>query len=124
MFQNNDVVIGEVNKNIIYHIEKLNNIDYSSITLGTKIKMFYETFSAPMIENLVDINYVAEIAKGYNLKLIESNKILDEPGNLLTQYKTENEDNFNLINNNDDLLNWSKLNRYFIFQKVNNLNTE
>ena len=124
MFQNTDIVIGEVNNNVIYQIEKLNNIDYSTITLGTKIKMFYETFSAPMIENLVDINYVAEIAKGYNLKLIETNKILDEPGNLLSQYKSENEENYDLINNNEDLLNWSKLNRYFIFQKVNNLNTD
>ena len=75
-----------------------------------------------MEENLVDINYLSNKAEEYNLKLIESNKFLEEPGNLLQQYKNKNEDFYNIINESNDLLEWASINRYFIFQKVNNLN--
>ena len=54
--------------------------------------------------------------------IIESNLFLEEPGNLLSQYEVDYAENAGLVKKNKDLETWASWNRYFIFQKVNNLN--
>lgn len=122
MFKGTNEIIGKVDKTLIYKVNKVEDVDYDELTVGNKVNMYFETFNNMMEENLVDINYLSNKAEEYNLKLIESNKFLEEPGNLLQQYKNKNEDFYNIINESNDLLEWASINRYFIFQKVNNLN--
>lgn len=118
MFKGVDQVIGEVDGKMVYKIEKVEEQDYDSITLGNKIRIYFETFGGMFEENLVDIDYFSQKAEEYNLKLVETSMFLEEPGNLLSQYEGKNKEDVELINKHNDLLSWAQLNRYFIFQKA------
>ena len=123
-FKGNNEFYGSVDDTIIYSVYKYKDMDYSNINIDNKVKMYFETFNNYIDENLVSIDFLEDRCKEYNLKLIESNLFLDEPGNLLVSYQNKNESDVEFINQNTDLLKWAKLNRYFIFQKVNNLYDE
>lgn len=123
-FKGKDLIYGEVDNKTIYTINKVEDVEYDTLTVGNSVKVYFETFNESVEEYLVDIEYLVEKAKNYDLKLIESNLFLEEPGNLLNQYEVDNNDNANLVKKNKDLEQWASWNRYFIFQKVNNLNND
>jgi hypothetical protein len=121
-FKGKEQIYGEVDGKTIYTINKMVDMEYNNITVGNSVEVYFETFNESVEEYLVDISYLAERAKNYDLKLIESNLFLEEPGNLLNQYEVDFGENAGLVKKNKDLETWASWNRYFIFQKVNNLN--
>ena len=140
MFKGTGEIIGEVDGELVYKINKVEGEIYDNLTVGNKVNIYYETFNNMLPENLVDITYLEEKAMEYNLKLVESNLFLDEPGNLLSAYRglddsqdggennkstnKKNKANYDAINKNEDLKDWASLNRYFIFQKVDRLSDD
>lgn len=99
---------------------------------GNKVNMYFETMNTISMENLVDINYLAFIAKRHNLKLIESRLFTEEPGNLLIEWgsidkpttgdkpgKTDGTAQMIAeIKKEKGLNDWARYQRYFVFQKV------
>jgi len=99
--------------------------DYKNITVGNKINVFFETFGGAFNENLVSIPYLRQQAKKHNLKLIDYKSFLEEPGNLLSMYEASTDkwiknakNNAQTIRNSNAMTTWTKMNCYFIFQKV------
>ena len=93
-----------------------------NITVGNKIKVFFETFNGSFSENLVNKSYLKEKAKTHNLKLVEFKPFLEEPGNMLSKYEADGDktarDNVKKIRSSNAMMMWAKFNSYFIFQKV------
>jgi hypothetical protein len=50
--------------------------------------------------------------------LIEYRTLLEEPGNLLSQFENINSKFAKQIKASDALMTWAKFNAYFIFQKI------
>lgn len=91
---------------------------YKDITVGNKIMVYYEKFAGQFPENLVNMSFLREKAKEHNLKLIEYRTLLEEPGNLLSQFESINSKFAKKIKESDALTTWAKFNAYFIFQKI------
>ena len=115
---------GVVDGKTVFLIKKQsdNPDDYKKITVGNKIIVYYEKFAGEFPENLVNIQYLREKAKGHSLKLIDYKSYLEEPGNLLSMYEasgmTNARSNVKAIRNSTALTTWAKFNCYFMFQKV------
>ena len=105
-FKGKEEIYGEVDDKTIFTLNKQEGIDYKNLTVGNKIDVFFETFNETVEEYLVNLEFLEEKGKDYDLKLIESNLFLDEPGNLLTQYGSKDKKNQDFINNNEDLQKW------------------
>ena len=110
---------GEIDDKTVFFIRK-NDVEesYKDITVNNKITVFYEKFAGYFPENLVNISYLKEKAKGHNLKLIEFRTFLEEPGNILSQYGASNMKNERLIKQSEAMMTWAKFNCYFVFQKI------
>ena len=78
-----------------------------------------DTFFEPFEENLVNIEFLIEEAKNYNLKLIDTKLFIDEQDSLFNLYSKVNKINYNKINNNTAIKEWESFHRWFIFQKIN-----
>ena len=120
---NKDELKGYIDDKPVFLIKKESDDPsyYKKITVGNKIRVYYETFSGEFPENLVNISYLKEKAKAHNLKLIDFKSFLEEPGNLLSMYESEdlkNLHNAKIIKNSKAMMTWAKLNCYFMFQKV------
>jgi hypothetical protein len=112
-------IIGDIDGKTVFFIRKNDDDEaYKDITVGNKITVFYEKFAGYFPENLVNISYLKEKAKGHNLKLIEFRTFLEEPGNLLSQYAASNMKNERLIKQSEAMMTWAKFNCYFVFQKI------
>ena len=110
---------GEIDGKTVFFIRKNDSEEsYKDITVNNKITVFYEKFAGYFPENLVNISYLKEKAKGHNLKLIEFRTFLEEPGNLLSQYGASNMKNERLIKQSEAMMTWAKFNCYFVFQKI------
>lgn len=117
-----DELLGKINNKVIFSLRKDQNTDYKNITLGNKITAFFETFSGQFEENLVNMNYIKDCALDHNLKLIEYKSFLEEPISLLTQFEKNKKHDANMIRNTESLMSWARMNYYFIFQKVRDIN--
>ncbi len=113
-----DEFIAKVNDKVIYSIRKHDDVKYDKLTTGNKITTFYETFAGHFTENLVNMKYIAEKAVEHNLKLIEYKNFLEEPISLLTQYEKEKSHFVKKIRETPELMTWARMNYYFIFQKM------
>jgi hypothetical protein len=122
----------------IFTIEKIEDIDYSEMTIGKTINVFFETFAKMTPEYLVNIEYLEKMAKEYNLKLVSSGLFTKEQkfelsneeniadkqlvlDKLLEQFELENMKNkayVDKIMKSPALKQWADYQRYFIFQKV------
>ena len=112
-------IIGDIDGKTVFFIRKNDGDEaYKNITVGNKITVFYEKFAGYFPENLVNISYLKEKAKGHNLKLIEFRTFLEEPGNMLSQYGASNMKNERLIKQSEAMMTWAKFNCYFVFQKI------
>jgi hypothetical protein len=112
-------IIGDIDGKTVFFIRKNDGDEaYKDITVGNKITVFYEKFAGYFPENLVNISYLKEKAKGHNLKLIEFRTFLEEPGNMLSQYGASNMKNERLIKQSEAMMTWAKFNCYFVFQKI------
>jgi hypothetical protein len=111
---------GIVGNKTIFKIKKIDESTdaYKDITVGNKIQVYYEKFAGQFAENLVNMSYLREKAKEYNLKLVEYRTYLEEPGNLLSKYETTNKKEGKIIRETEALKMWASFNAYFIFQKV------
>ena len=110
---------GDIDGKTVFFIRKNDSEEsYKDITVSNKITVFYEKFAGYFPENLVNISYLKEKAKGHNLKLIEFRTFLEEPGNLLSQYGASNMKNERLIKQSEAMMTWAKFNCYFVFQKI------
>jgi len=115
---------GDIDGKSVFFIRKENNDPnaYKNITVGNKIKVFFETFNGSFSENLVNKSYLKEKAKTHNLKLVEFKPFLEEPGNMLSKYEADGDktarDNVKKIRSSNAMMMWAKFNSYFIFQKV------
>ena len=94
-FKGKNQIYGEMDDKTIYTINKVENTEYDNITVGNSVNVYFETFNESVEEYLVDIDYLAEEAKKYDLQLIESNLFLEEPGNLLNQFEVDENILFN-----------------------------
>ena len=83
--------------------------------------VYYEKFAGQFPENLVNMSYLRERAKEHNLKLIEYRTLLEEPGNMLSQFDSIDSKKAKLIKESDALMTWAKFNAYFIFQKIRDI---
>jgi hypothetical protein len=87
---------------------------------GNKVLYHYETQRLAHPVGLVDINYIGKIANRNNLKLVETRLAVEEPGDLFKEwinYNTSNNELVKEIKEKEYLNNYSKLIRYFVFQK-------
>lgn len=115
---------GVIGDKTVFKIKKMDSTSdgttepYKHITVGNKVLVYYEKFAGQFPENLVNMSYLRERARGHNLKLLEYRTFLEEPGNLLSQYETTHKQNAARIKEEDALLTWAGFNAYFIFQKV------
>ena len=110
---------GDIDGKTVFFIRKNDSEEsYKDITVNNKITVFYEKFAGYFPENLVNISYLKEKAKGHNLKLIEFRTFLEEPGNMLSQYGASNMKNERLIKQSEAMMTWAKFNCYFVFQKI------
>uniref|UniRef100_A0A6C0HLZ2 mRNA (guanine-N(7))-methyltransferase n=1 Tax=viral metagenome TaxID=1070528 RepID=A0A6C0HLZ2_9ZZZZ len=115
-----DELIGTIGDKVVYSIKKQG--EYKKLTIGNKVTTFYETFAGHFDENLVNMAYLRERALTHNLKLIEYKSFIEEPISLLTQYEKEKSQFAKYIRGNDSLITWAKMNYYFMFQKVRDIN--
>lgn len=114
-------ITGVMENKTVFLIKKLDDAGaYKDITVGNKIMVYYEKFAGQFPENLVNMSYLREKAKEHNLKLIEYRTLLEEPGNLLSQFESINSKFAKQIKASDALMTWAKFNAYFIFQKIRN----
>ena len=133
MIENKSIVYDGQNTAVLYDknmVQLKKTADTSSphiLGTGNKIKVYFETINTISEENLVDINYLEHKAKQYNLKLLESRTFIEEPGSMLTEFlsspatgKTNPTDLVAKIRHEPALLEWTRFNRYFVFQKSSN----
>ena len=133
-----DKITMEAKDTTIFTIEKMEDVDYSEITVGQTINVFFETFAKMTPENLVNIIYLEKMAAEYGLKLVSSGLFTSEQkislsaeeetaehqpvlDKLLEQFAMEDIKNASLadsISKIPALKQWADYQRYFIFQKV------
>jgi hypothetical protein len=112
-------ISGVINGKTVFFIRKMDDENnYTDISVGNKVMVYYEKFAGYFPENLVNISYLREKAKEHNLKLVEFRKFLEEPGNLLSQFGSVNPKMADAVKESDAMMQWAKFNCYFIFQKV------
>ena len=116
-----DKVIGEINDTMIYSIDIEEDVLDDISGYGKKVEFGYETFSQPSKENLVDIEFITNEFAKFDLKLVDSKLFNEEPDNLFQQYKESNLDRWTEIADNDVLSELLSMERWMIFQKVDNL---
>jgi len=108
----------------IFKIETVENSNLSESGYGNQIRVMFETFYQPMVENLVDIDFLEEEATKYDLKLVDTKLFIEEPDSLFNLYKESNPELHKLIEKSKSLQTWLGFQRWFIFQKVEGLSTE
>ena len=116
-----DKVIGEINDTMIYSIDIEEDVLDDISGYGKKVEFGYETFYQPSKENLVDIDFITNEFAKFDLKLVDSKLFNEEPDNLFQQYKESNLDRWTEIADNDVLSELLSMERWMIFQKVDNL---
>ena len=124
----------------IFTIEKMEDIDYSQITTGQMVNVFFETLAKMTPEYLVNMSYLENLASEYGLNLVGSGLFTSEHkislsadeevaerqlvlDKLLDAYATEDSRNAALaeeIKKTPALKQWADYQRYFIFQKIIN----
>ena len=125
--------IDELN-NVVYYIEKdytIDNFDYNpkdtSNMLGKKIKVYMDSIGKEITEYLVNFDFMIDIMTKYGFHLLsnKTNNVLEDSLNsfelILNKLPKIKDDKLNTnilsILDNEPLMNLSKLNNYFIFQK-------
>lgn len=93
---------------------------------GNEVSIYFETFNSVSNEFLVDIQYLEMKAKEHNLKLVDSRRFTESPGNLLQEWEVEDnrqivKDWVKEIKDEKTLQTWGDLQRYFVFQKVDDM---
>lgn len=120
--RNKDKLEGLHNDKLIWSIEKTEEqCNLNESPYGQKIMSYLETFYQPMEENLVDIDFLAEHSKNYDLKLVDSKLFLEEPDSMYNNFKTHNPKLHAEVEKHDVLKGWLSFHRWAIFQKVNDL---
>ena len=124
----------------IFTIEKMEEIDYSQITTGQTVNVFFETFAKMTPEYLVNMSYLEKLASEYGLVLVSSGLFTSEQkialaadeevadrqlvlDKLLDTYGMDDTRNAALadeIKKTPALKQWADYQRYFIFRKVAN----
>ena len=112
---------GFENEKLIWSIEKPDDFepDLNDSPYGQRIVSYLETFYQPMEENLVDIKFLEEKCKNYDLQLIDSKLFLEEPDSMFNHFSTHNPDAYENVEKYDVLKQWLHFHRWAIFQKVN-----
>lgn len=112
---------GFENDKLIWSIEKPDDFepDLNESPYGQRIVSYLETFYQPMEENLVDIKFLEEKCKNYDLQLIDSKLFLEEPDSMFNHFSTHNPDAYENVEKYDVLKDWLHFHRWAIFQKVN-----
>jgi hypothetical protein len=93
---------------------------------GNEVSIYFETFNSVSNEFLVDIQYLEMKAKEHNLKLVDTRRFTESPGNLLQEWEVEDnrqivKDWVKDIKDEKTLQTWGDLQRYFVFQKVDDM---
>ena len=115
-----DIFVGS--KKIWSVIKKYDNTTFSQ-TLGLKIGVYQETINKVFDEYLVDFKYLIELLERYGFKLsspIESVKPLSDFSTLYKKMRATNTD----ITMTEEESQISFLNNYFIFKKIQNVDTQ
>lgn len=126
--------IGNTNGNIFNDKGNLVNTNLDGYALGgsqllgtgNEISIYFETFNSVSNEFLVDIQYLEMKAKEHNLKLVDSRRFTESPGNLLQEWEVDDnrqivKDWVKGIKDEKTLQTWGDLQRYFVFQKVDDI---
>jgi len=105
---------------LIWSIEKVDKSKklFEDDFIGQRISVYMDTFYEPTEENLVHIDFLAEEALNYNLKLVDTKLFIDKQDNLFNDYKKEKSDYHKKIEENDAVKQWTSFQRWFIFQKI------
>ncbi len=125
--ENDDVYTVDVNGKEILRIELENiNVSFKNSYYGQKIIYGYETFYRPSVENLVNTDFlIGECAK-YDLKLVKTRLFNDDSkmdDNMFKAFENDNAEMYKKINTKE-FKNIIGFHRWFIFQKVDKLNTQ
>jgi SAM-dependent methyltransferase len=105
---------------LIWSIEKVDKSKklFEEDFIGQRIRAYMDTFYEPTEENLVHIDFLAEEALNYNLKLVDTKLFIDKQDNLFNDYKKERSDFHKKIEGNEAIKQWISFHRWFIFQKI------
>jgi len=120
-------ISGYINKHLVWSIESANKeveLDLDESPYGQKILSYLETFMQPAEENLVDPTNLEEEALQYDLKLIDSKLFNEEPDSMYNQFERINSKEWESMNKEKVLKEWSSTHRWAIFQKVDGLTDE
>lgn len=127
-------IVDNKNGNIFNDKGSLVNTNLDSYALGgsqllgtgNEVSIYFETFNSVSNENLVDIQYLEMKAKEHNLKLIDSRRFTEGPGDLIQEWEVS--DNRNVVKDwiknikeEKTLQTWADFQRYFVFQKVEDM---
>lgn len=102
----------------IISIEPVEEINLMDSPYDQKIVYDYETFHQPSIENLVDIDFVIEEARKFDLKLVDTKLFTEEPDSMFNMFCNEKPDIAEECEKDAHFRDISNFHRWFIFQKV------
>ena len=115
-----DIFVGS--KKIWSVIKKYDNTEFSE-TLGLKIGVYQETINKVFDEYLVDFKYLTELLERYGFKLNSPNESIKPLGDFGSFYKKmrATDEKITMTAEESQI---SFLNNYFIFKKMQNVDTE
>ena len=114
--ENLDVLTGPSHPALVWmkHVD----ISYGNELQQQLEQLMGDFYREPQEENLVHIDFLAEEALNYNLKLVDTKLFIDKQDNLFNDYKKEKSDYHKKIEENDAVKQWTSFQRWFIFQKI------
>ena len=115
---------GDKSDKLIFRIETLEEADLSESGYGNQIRVMFETFYQPMVENLVDMDFLEEEAAKFDLKLVDTKLFTEEPDSIFNMYQEARPQIHKMIEKSKTLQTWLGYQRWFIFQKVEGLSAQ
>jgi hypothetical protein len=115
---------GDKSDKSIFRIETLEEADLSESGYGNQIRVMFETFYQPMVENLVDMDFLEEEALKFDLKLVDTKLFTEEPDSIFNMFQEARPQIHKMIEKSKTLQTWLGYQRWFIFQKVEGLSAQ
>jgi hypothetical protein len=114
-------LVRKIDDTMIYSMEIDEDTMEDFSGFGKKVKFGFETFYKTSDENLVDLEFLKTEAIKFNLKLVDSKLFTEEPDNMFQQFMKSRADLHSEIEDEPIFMELINMERWFIFQKVDDL---
>ena len=117
-------LVRKIDDTMIYSMEIDEDTMEDFSGYGKKVKFGFETFYKTSDENLVDLEFLKAEAIKFNLRLVDSKLFTEEPDNMFQQFMKSKAELHSQIEDEPILRELIDMERWFIFQKVDDLEEE